>query len=178
MKKIRLVALSALVTVGAFSGVLYTSCTKDACKGVTCLNSGTCDGGTCTCPSGIGGNTCETVYRSLYNNNYVGNGTDNDGYTYTNWKLAYSAGTDTSDYTKMSLFIYDNTNTLAIPKQLPVVLTNFGTSSTYNITSTVNDTNTYSGTGTISATAASISLTEAHPHSTALILTFTNAIKQ
>ena len=63
MKSFRLVALSALLTVGTFSAVLYTSCTKDACKGVTCQNGGTCSGGTCTCPTGYEGANCETASR-------------------------------------------------------------------------------------------------------------------
>jgi len=60
MKSLRLIALSALVTVGAFTTVLYTSCSKDACSGVTCQNGGTCSGGNCTCPTGYEGTSCET----------------------------------------------------------------------------------------------------------------------
>ncbi|MBC7554602.1 MAG: calcium-binding EGF-like domain-containing protein [Taibaiella sp.] len=64
MKSFRLIALSALVTVGSFSTIVYTSCTKDACKGVTCQNGGTCDGGTCTCPTGYEGTNCQTESRT------------------------------------------------------------------------------------------------------------------
>lgn len=64
MKSFRLIALSALMTVGTFSTVVYTSCTKDACKGVTCQNGGTCDGGTCVCPTGYEGSSCETASRT------------------------------------------------------------------------------------------------------------------
>lgn len=61
MKSIRLIALSAFVTISAFCAVLYSaSCTKDACKGVTCLNGGTCSGGTCSCPTGWIGTNCQT----------------------------------------------------------------------------------------------------------------------
>ncbi len=60
MKSFRLLALSALITVGSVGTVVYTSCTKDECKNVTCLNGGTCSGGTCTCPTGYTGSSCQT----------------------------------------------------------------------------------------------------------------------
>ena len=60
MKSVRLIALSAILTFGTFGAIMYTSCTKDACKGVTCLNGGTCSGGTCTCPTGYIGASCQT----------------------------------------------------------------------------------------------------------------------
>lgn len=64
MKLFRQIALSALVTVGIFSAVLYTSCSKDACKGVTCNNGGTCSGGTCTCTTGYKGVHCDTTWNA------------------------------------------------------------------------------------------------------------------
>ena len=60
MKSFRIIALSVIVTISTFGAILYTSCTKDACKGVTCLNGGTCSGGTCTCPTGYIGASCQT----------------------------------------------------------------------------------------------------------------------
>lgn len=60
MKSFRLIALSALITVGSVGTVVYTSCTKDECKNVNCFNGGTCSGGTCTCPTGYTGSTCQT----------------------------------------------------------------------------------------------------------------------
>jgi hypothetical protein len=61
MKSIKYIALSAFVTISAFCAVLYTSCTKDACKGVTCQHGGTCSGGNCTCPVGYEGANCQTL---------------------------------------------------------------------------------------------------------------------
>lgn len=60
MKTFRLIALSALVTVGAAFSVLYTSCSKDECKDVICKNGGTCEAGICKCPIGYIGSSCET----------------------------------------------------------------------------------------------------------------------
>ncbi len=86
MKSIKLVALSAFLTVGAFTSVLYTSCTKDECKDVVCENGGTCSGGTCTCPTGYEGSRCATKSRDKFVGVYTGSeicsiGTDN--YTVT-----------------------------------------------------------------------------------------------
>jgi hypothetical protein len=61
MRAIKQIALSAILTLSAFCAVLYTSCSKDACKGVTCYNAGTCSGGTCTCPTGYEGANCQTL---------------------------------------------------------------------------------------------------------------------
>jgi hypothetical protein len=59
MKSIKNIALSAMLTFGAFAAVTYTACTKDDCKDVVCQNGGTCSGGSCTCPSGYEGANCE-----------------------------------------------------------------------------------------------------------------------
>ena len=66
MKSIKLVALSALLTISAFCTVLYTSCSKskDACSGITCQNGVSCSGGTCTCPAGVTGTVCDTLYEN------------------------------------------------------------------------------------------------------------------
>src|SRR6185437_11259305 len=110
MKSIKHIALVTIVMLSIFGAVLYTSCSKDTCKGVTCLNGGTCSGSVCACPTGIGGVNCETVYRTLYSNGpYGGNATyssniPNDtayiAHTDTNNTLSFSYGND-SNYTKM-----------------------------------------------------------------------------
>jgi hypothetical protein len=66
MKSIKYIALSAFVTISAFCAVLYTSCTKDACKGVTCQHGGTCSGGNCTCTTGYEGTNCEKEARAKF----------------------------------------------------------------------------------------------------------------
>lgn len=66
MKSIRIIAMSALVTIGTFSTVFYTACNKDECKDVTCQNGGVCDGGTCVCPTGYEGSKCETAARAKF----------------------------------------------------------------------------------------------------------------
>ncbi|OSZ79323.1 hypothetical protein CAP35_14010 [Chitinophagaceae bacterium IBVUCB1] len=66
MKSIRYVALSTLLTIGAFSAITYTSCNKDECKDVVCQNGGTCVDGTCTCTTGYEGTNCETAVRAKF----------------------------------------------------------------------------------------------------------------
>ena len=177
MKSIRLVALSALMTVGTFAAIVYSSCTKDACKGVTCQNNGTCSGGACKCPSGVGGANCETVYRTLYAYTYKGNGTDNLGGTYTNNKLIFSIGSDTSDYTKMSLQWVDGSGVGVVTMPI-MIANNTASGSTFTVVSTTSDTFTYTGTGTVNGATANLSLTEATPHAPAVIYTFNNFNKQ
>jgi len=72
MRKIRIIALTSIVSVLAFVLAIYSSCNKDACKGVTCENGATnCIGGTCQCPAGYSGNFCELSSITFRNNSYT-----------------------------------------------------------------------------------------------------------
>lgn len=102
MKSIKTIALSAILTVGAFGTVLYTSCTKDACKDVTCQNGGTCSDGKCTCPTGYEGTNCETKSRDKFVGTYVGSeactqGTDN-------YSITLAANSDALKLTYTNLY--------------------------------------------------------------------------
>jgi hypothetical protein len=66
MKSIRQFALTAMLTIGAFSAITYTACNKDACADVNCGNGGTCVSGTCTCSTGYEGTTCQTLSRDKF----------------------------------------------------------------------------------------------------------------
>lgn len=69
MKPIKTVLLSGFLTLGAFSLIAYTSCTKkdkDKCDGVVCQHNGTCVDGTCKCPTGYEGPNCETLSALKY----------------------------------------------------------------------------------------------------------------
>jgi len=173
MKKFKQIALSAFLTVSAFGAVLYTSCNPDECKDVVCQNGGTCNAGTCTCPTGVGGDKCETIYRTTYVNTYKGNGSDNEGDTYTDWRATFS--TVGTDLTKMEFALKSNTGATIVT--LPVTLSDMkSTGSVFTITSTTIGTETYTGTGTISSSVCSITLTEKSGSST-LVFTFTNMAK-
>ncbi len=94
MKSFRLVALSALLTVASFCAIVYSSCTKDACKGVTCLNGGTCSGGTCTCPTGFIGTNCQTL---AFIGTWKGNDVCSVGGPYNNINISIApSSTDTT----------------------------------------------------------------------------------
>lgn len=77
MKKIKTLAFTGLLTLGVFSMVAYTSCSKnkDKCKEVVCSNGGACVDGACECALGYEGANCETnsvakftgVYNALDN---------------------------------------------------------------------------------------------------------------
>ena len=71
MKQAKLITLTLVIMVTAFCAVVYTSCTKDKCSGVSCLNGGYCNGGNCICPVGFVGFNCENVATTTvtYNNN-------------------------------------------------------------------------------------------------------------
>lgn len=179
MRTIKQIALSAALTFGALSAVMYTSCNNDPCKDVVCQNGGTCADGNCTCPTGVGGTNCETIYRTTYTNTYKGNGSDNatPANTYTDWKAVLT--TVGTDLTKMELVLKDNVGNAIVT--LPITFTTFSaTSSTFTVTSTVANGFTYTGTGTINATTLSNLTLNEKENATSLITvyTFTNMTKQ
>ena len=66
-----MVLLTAFVTLAAFATVIYSSCKKDPCSGVTCQNGGACNGGSCTCLSGYSGSRCENSTITFTNDSYT-----------------------------------------------------------------------------------------------------------
>jgi EGF-like domain len=80
MKKTQTIFVTAFLMLFIFAVTIYTSCKKDACKGVTCLNGGTCKDGKCTCPSGYSGVYCGTSVNAQYSGTW--SGTDCSGDTY------------------------------------------------------------------------------------------------
>jgi hypothetical protein len=169
------VVLILLLLLGGFSAILYTSCTKDSCKGTTCINGGTCGGGTCNCKKGVGGLNCELIYRDLYDNTYKGTGIDDSNKFYINNTLAFTGGVDTN-YTQMNL-LWTNPGVRVVT--FPIILENNSTTgSTFIIPKTGKDTVFYEGNGHVSATSVSITLTETHPNSTPVVITLNSFTKQ
>ncbi len=157
MKKARLILSASLLTLGAFSTVTFTSCSKDDE----------------VCATGYTGSDCKTEVRASYNGTYRGNGTDNQGGTYTNWGLQFSpVGTDA---TKMQLVVLDGNNASTV--LLNITLTS---NTSYTVESKTIGNLTYSGSGTIGSTNASLSLTQVTQGNppTTIVFSFNNMIRQ
>lgn len=184
-KSINHIILSAILTLSVFCAVVYASCTKDACKGVYCLNAGSCAGGSCNCKSGIGGPNCETVYRTVYANTYKGNATFTSSaidtsfieHSELNNTLVFNAGTDTSNFNSMQL-VWNRPGSPSY--SFPITLSNntrSGSDFTLTATTIPVDSFTYTGSGSINGVTATLNLTEFHPHSPPTVITFSNFTK-
>jgi hypothetical protein len=178
MKSIKQIALGAVITLGVFCVVMYGSCSKDACKGVTCLNGATCSGGVCGCLAGTGGNNCETMYRSLYaNGRYKGVAMYSIVHADTNNFLIFTAEMD-SNYSQMKM-MWTDTGTTVIT--VPITLTNNSvTGSDFNITPTPAGSYIYSGSGNVNGTQASVTLklTQSNGQGQPVIVTLANFNRQ
>jgi hypothetical protein len=186
MKLFKQIALSAFFTLGIFFAILYTSCSKDGCKGVTCLNYATCSGGTCNCKSGIGGTNCEIIFRNLYAGAY-------EGVTNASGKLdtvrsidsnslknllVFNAGNDTTNYNKMNLDWNDSSGRSIVNMSI-ILKNNSSIGSNFTVTPFSKDSFSYSGSGSVSNVSASLSLTRTHPHgSSTIIFSFNNFNRQ
>ncbi len=78
MSALRNVVITVIIALSAVLAVAYSSCNKNKCHNVTCLNRGVCLGGECECPRGFEGNRCQTLMRDKFIFNY--NGFDSCGF--------------------------------------------------------------------------------------------------
>ncbi len=62
MKTLRALGL----TLALFGALTLTSCKKDPCKNVTCMNGGTCQDGNCRCSLPWEGSKCEVDARDKF----------------------------------------------------------------------------------------------------------------
>ena len=86
MRKLKSILLASILTIGAFSATLITSCNQDECKDIVCANGGTCSNGNCACPSGYEGAQCQTLSRTKFIGVYSGTETctvGSDSYSIT-----------------------------------------------------------------------------------------------
>jgi hypothetical protein len=171
MKPMKHIAITIFIAIGIFCTVWYSSCSKDACMGVTCLNFGTCSGGSCMCDTGTGGNNCEVVYRNIYASAGAYSGVSSfnfstsdtafadKNHTDSSNTLVFSYGSDTT-FDKMQVVWKDSSASVS----LPILLSNNTSSgSDFTVTGPVTvGSYSYTGYGTVSSTAASLTLT-AHP---------------
>jgi hypothetical protein len=189
MQSIRNIVVCLILAIGIGSILIYTSCSKNKCSGVSCQNGGTCNDGNCKCPAGTGGSNCSIIYRNIYsNNNYIGNGQDNENppRNFTNYQITVNAANDNNLANMVILAqVLTSTGSYATHFQAPVTLNNgTGTSVGFTITPTVNSNGfLISGSGTLSASTATITVTEADTATSGyiqptIIYTFTSLAKQ
>jgi|SRR5690554_5074386 len=69
MNFLKTITLTGLITLGAFTMVTYTSCSKDKCN-ISCRNNGTCVDGKCQCPTGFEGSDCSVLSSDKFVNMY------------------------------------------------------------------------------------------------------------
>jgi hypothetical protein len=144
MNSFKKILLASVVTLGAFGTVLYTSCSKDACKGVTCQNGGTCSGGNCTCTTGYEGTNCETVSRDKF----VKSWSASDLVTGSSTPIAYTASIaagSTSDVTSVVISNSFSDNFFTVG---PITATISGSTITIPLQNPDNNKYSVSGTGT------------------------------
>ncbi len=150
MKLIRHIALTTMLTIGAFSAITYTSCNKDNCKDVVCQNGGTCNStdGSCSCATGYEGTTCGTLSRDKFVGVYTGTETCTVGSD--NYTLTLTANSDAIKLTLTNLYNEGFTATCTMTG------TNTFSFTGSNTTTTTVD---YSGTGTLTDNTITIAYT-------------------
>lgn len=128
MKSIRNIALSALMTIGAFSAITYTSCKEDKCKDVVCQNGGSCTEGVCSCTTGYEGTLCETEVRTKFVKTWTASDKDITNVTVPTYNAIITKGTAVTDIliAKFSDAYFDHDvkatvsgNTISIASQAP-----------------------------------------------------------
>lgn len=127
MKKLRNILVASLLTVGAFSALVMTSCNPDPCKDVVCSNGGTCTDGSCACPVGYEGETCATESRAKFVKSW--SAADNDGTNNLVYTCAVAnamtvtnviiSNTFSDSYFVNNINASVNGNTITIPSQQP-----------------------------------------------------------
>ena len=79
MKFWKTILLTTTLFMSFTTILLYTSCEKNACNGVSCANGGSCIGGACHCPTGYEGPTCALKSTSRFTGVYAGFTSCNNG---------------------------------------------------------------------------------------------------
>lgn len=71
MRKIKTAFLTGFLTLGVFSMIAYTSCSKkDKCSDIICNNGGTCVDGVCQCPLGFEGTNCDAASADKFSGSF------------------------------------------------------------------------------------------------------------
>ncbi len=176
MKSIKYITLGALTVLGIFCAILYSSCSKDECGAVTCLNKGECKGGVCKCTKGIFGANCEIIYRDRYKGTYKGL-PPNEPYSDTTNLLIFNPTADTTNYNTMDVIWVDTHGTAKLI--LPIELQeHFSGGSTFAVIPLTIGSVTFTGNGTVNGNMASMQIMQKDTSGATGFWTFNNYLKQ
>ncbi len=117
VKNFRHIIITALLTIGAFSSIIYISSCKDKCGSTTCQNGGTCSSNVCICPTGYSGSSCSTGWSTVYLGTYNCTRANCSPAvtTVNNWQSVITVDASNSGYTvDISNFDGGNTTVVAI----------------------------------------------------------------
>jgi hypothetical protein len=160
MRPLKHIALAAFVTLSTFSVLLYSSCVKNECGAVTCLNDGECTGGICKCVTGTDGANCEDDPNSDTTNS-----------------LIFSASDDTTNYNLMDVTWVDTAAHTVVT--LPIELSNNTTGgSNFSVTPTTITSVYYTGNGVINRNTVSLQLKRRYGNGAVDAVVFNNYIRQ
>ncbi len=177
MRPFKYILLGILATIGVFSMVVTTSCSKNECGAVTCLNKGQCRGGICQCLTGIYGVNCEVVDRVTYAGTYAGlYPFANDTTANQEHKLIFAPTDDTTDFSQMQMVWLDTSGLPVV--SLAIKLDAPGSSgTTYSVTDTLMNNIRYTGSGLLSTKMATLKLNLDYGNGTKESLYFNNYMK-
>lgn len=176
MKAIKNITLAAVSLAGVLGAVLYSSCAKNQCGAVFCVNKGTCKNGMCTCLPGTGGVNCETMYRKVYAGAYQGLPPDNPKSDTIN-KLQFNYVDADSPYNSMELLWIDTANLTVVDLEINFVK-HLTSGSTFTVVPTTFGGITYTGNGSVNEHEASLQLKRRYTGGADDMVYFTNYLRQ
>lgn len=156
MKLIKNIMLAGVTALGIGGSVFYSSCVKDQCGAIQCINHSNCINGQCQCLPGTAGGNCQTIYRDAYRGFYKGV-PPNDSTSTGMHSLLFRYTDGDTLYKEMDLLWFDENN-----QEIANVQINFMeqslTSSTFSVVPTSAGGVTYSGNGTVSDRMATVQM--------------------
>jgi len=148
--------LAGVTLFGVAGSVFYSSCAKDQCGAIQCINHGTCNNGQCRCLPGTGGANCQTIYRDAYRGDYRGVPPNDSMSTYMHTlQFRYTDG-DTL-YKEMDMLWIDENNQTVANVQINFMEQSL-TSSTFSVVPTTAGGVTYTGNGTVNDRTATVQM--------------------
>lgn len=156
MKLIKNLMLAGVTALGIGGSVFYSSCAKDQCGAIQCINHGMCNNGACRCLPGTGGANCQTIYRDAYRGMYRGL-PPNDSTSTNTHSLEFRYTDGDTLYKEMDLLWIDENNQTVANVQINFMEQSL-TSSTFSVVPTTAGGVTYSGTGTVNDRTATVQM--------------------